>query len=81
MGMRSEAPGIKARVIKSESMDTSPPPGNSGGAVSGAAPCALAVEAWHSIVNVYTTNVRDPDLSFTSLLPRWDTSSNAHTSP
>ena len=34
--------GIRPRVVNVELYEISPPPGNNGGAVSGAAPCPLA---------------------------------------
>src|SRR5438270_12345451 len=39
--------GIEPRVVNIELYETSPPPGKSGGAVSGAGPCALTVETLH----------------------------------
>ena len=36
---------VGARVVKTELYETSPPPGNNGGAVSGAVPCPKAVAA------------------------------------
>ena len=36
--------GIKPRVVKMELYETSSPPGNNGGAVSGAAPCPFDAE-------------------------------------
>jgi hypothetical protein len=40
--MLPDDPGIRPRVVKLELYETSSPPGNNGGAVSGAAPCPLA---------------------------------------
>src|SRR3954470_7040418 len=41
--------GATARVVKTELYETSPPPGNNGGAVSGAGPCATALCALKTI--------------------------------
>jgi hypothetical protein len=46
-GMPAAVPGIKPRVAKTELYETSAPPGNSGGAVSGAGPWARAVADQH----------------------------------
>src|SRR5438067_10808434 len=42
--------GIRLRVSKIELYEIRPPPGNNGGAVSGAAPCPLAVETETSAI-------------------------------
>lgn len=40
--MLADDSGIRPRVVKFELYERSPPPGNNGGAVSGAAPCPFA---------------------------------------
>src|SRR3989442_15125201 len=44
-GTPPDIPGIGLRVVKAELWEMSPPPGNNGGAVSGAGPCPLDDEA------------------------------------
>src|SRR5215469_2808222 len=41
-GMLPENSGVRPRVVNVELYETSCPPGNNGGAVSGAGPCPLA---------------------------------------
>src|ERR1700746_549235 len=50
-GIFADGSVIPPRVVMFELYETSPPPGNNGGAVSGAAPCALATGTKNKTAN------------------------------
>src|SRR6266566_2676834 len=71
-------PGMRPRVVKIELQETSPPPGNKGGAVSGAGPCALATEAPSSGRNDRTTRANGPMKYGFRILTNASSSSNGY---